>query len=97
MAEVSERMSAAALKRLLKAFNAHDTDAVMSFFVDDCVLEMPRGPDPWGRTNGGTGPGAPRSCEQIRWDPDSTTAMTATGLLGIAAAPNGFDRDDHGG
>ena len=40
MAEASERMSAAALKRLLEAFNAHDIDAVMSFFVDDCVLEM---------------------------------------------------------
>jgi hypothetical protein len=22
---------------------------VMSFFTDDCVLEMPRGPHPWGR------------------------------------------------
>src|SRR5919108_4587740 len=49
MAEVSERISAAALKRLLEAFNAHDIDAVMSFFVEDCVLEMPRGPEPWGR------------------------------------------------
>src|SRR5947209_15260161 len=49
MAEASERVSAALLKRLLEAFNAHDLDAVMSFFVDDCVLEMPRGPDPWGR------------------------------------------------
>ena len=49
MAEVSERISAATLKRLLEAFNAHDIDAVMSFFVDDCVLEMPRGPEPWGR------------------------------------------------
>ena len=37
------------LERLLDAFNAHDLDAVMSFFVDDCVMEMPRGPDPWGR------------------------------------------------
>lgn len=49
MAEVSGRISAATLKRLLDAFNAHDIDAVMSFFVDDCVLEMPRGPEPWGR------------------------------------------------
>jgi ketosteroid isomerase-like protein len=49
MAEVSRRISAAGLKRLLEAFNAHDIDAVMSFFVDDCVLEMPRGPDAWGR------------------------------------------------
>jgi ketosteroid isomerase-like protein len=37
------------LARLLAAFNAHDLDAVMSFFVDDCVLEMPRGPDLCGR------------------------------------------------
>ena len=37
------------LQRLLDAFNAHDLDAVMSFFVDDPVLEMPRGPHPWGR------------------------------------------------
>jgi ketosteroid isomerase-like protein len=37
------------LERLLDAFNAHDIDAVMSFFADDCILEMPRGPDPWGR------------------------------------------------
>ena len=49
MADASERISAATLERLLDAFNAHDIDAVMSFFVDDCVLEMPRGPDPWGR------------------------------------------------
>jgi ketosteroid isomerase-like protein len=37
------------LRRLLDAFNAHDLDAVMSFFADDAVLELPRGPHPWGR------------------------------------------------
>jgi ketosteroid isomerase-like protein len=37
------------LERLLDAFNAHDLDAVMEFFADDCVLEMPRGADPSGR------------------------------------------------
>jgi ketosteroid isomerase-like protein len=37
------------LQRLLDAFNAHDPDAVMSFFADDPVLELPRGPDLWGR------------------------------------------------
>jgi ketosteroid isomerase-like protein len=37
------------LRRLVDAFNAHDLDAVMSFFSDDCVLEMPRGQEPWGR------------------------------------------------
>jgi len=37
------------LKRFLAAFNAHDLDAVMSFFADDCELLMPRGSDPWGQ------------------------------------------------
>jgi len=37
------------LKKLVDAFNAHDLDRIMSFFAEDAVLEMPRGPDPWGR------------------------------------------------
>ena len=36
------------LKQLCEAFNAHDLDRIMSFFADDCVLETPRGSDPWG-------------------------------------------------
>jgi ketosteroid isomerase-like protein len=36
------------LKAVLHAFNAHDLDRIMSFFSTDCVLEMPRGRDPWG-------------------------------------------------
>jgi ketosteroid isomerase-like protein len=36
------------LKELVSAFNAHELDRIMEFFVDDCVLETPRGPDPWG-------------------------------------------------
>jgi ketosteroid isomerase-like protein len=42
-------VTAKTLERLVGAFNAHDLDAVMSFFAGDCVLEMPRGPEPWGR------------------------------------------------
>jgi steroid delta-isomerase-like uncharacterized protein len=37
------------MRAFLDAFNRHDLDAIMHFFADDCVLEMPRGPDPWGR------------------------------------------------
>ena len=37
------------LKSVFDAFNAHDLDRIMSYFSEDCVLEMPRGPDPWGR------------------------------------------------
>ena len=37
------------LEQFLAAFNAHDVDAIMEFFTEDCVFETPRGPDPWGR------------------------------------------------
>jgi hypothetical protein len=36
------------LTELCEAFNAHDLDRIMAFFADDCVLEMPRGSQPWG-------------------------------------------------
>lgn len=36
-------------KAILDAFNAHDLDAIMEFFAEDCSLDMPRGPEPWGR------------------------------------------------
>jgi ketosteroid isomerase-like protein len=35
-------------ERLLEAFNDHDLDRIMTFFTDDCVLETPRGSQPWG-------------------------------------------------
>ena len=45
----------ARLRDLVEAFNAHDLDRIMVFFTDDCVLEMPRGTDPWGtRCSGAT-------------------------------------------
>jgi ketosteroid isomerase-like protein len=37
------------LRSFLDAFNRHDLDAIMDFFAEDCVFEMPRGPEPWGR------------------------------------------------
>ena len=36
------------LNEICDAFNAHDLDRIMTFFADDCVLEMPRGNRPWG-------------------------------------------------
>jgi ketosteroid isomerase-like protein len=45
----SNEASEQTLEDVLAAFNAHDLEAVMSFFADDCILEMPRGSDPWGR------------------------------------------------
>ncbi len=37
------------LQALLDAFNAHDVDAILAFFTEDCVFDMPRGPAPGGR------------------------------------------------
>ena len=31
------------LQALLDAFNAHDVDAIMAFFTEDCVFDTPRG------------------------------------------------------
>lgn len=36
------------LAALCESFNAHDLDSIMQFFADDCVLEMPKGTEPWG-------------------------------------------------
>ncbi len=41
-------MTIATLQAITAAFNAHDLDAIMSYFADDATLDMPRGPDPWG-------------------------------------------------
>jgi ketosteroid isomerase-like protein len=51
----TSKVTAETLRRLRDAINAHDLDAVMSFFTDDCVLELPRGPHPWGRRFQGRG------------------------------------------
>ncbi|HEX6004876.1 MAG TPA: nuclear transport factor 2 family protein [Burkholderiales bacterium] len=47
---MSERsISPETAKALVDAFNAHDLDAIMQFFADECSLDMPRGPEPWGQ------------------------------------------------
>lgn len=43
-----ETITVSTLKDFLAAFNAHDLDAIMQFFADDCELCMPRGEAPWG-------------------------------------------------
>lgn len=41
------------LKQLCEAFNEHNLDQIMSHFAEDCVLEMPRGSQPWGSRSEG--------------------------------------------
>ena len=44
-----ESISAETLKAIADAFNAHDLEAIMEFFSDDCSLDTPRGPESWGQ------------------------------------------------
>jgi len=48
---VSEQpaVTVATLKAIAEAFNRHDLEGVLGFFAEECVLEMPRGKDPWGQ------------------------------------------------
>ena len=39
----SAELATPSLPGLLDAFNAHDVDAIMSFFTEDCVFDTPRG------------------------------------------------------
>ena len=39
----------AMLREVLDAFNAHDLDAIMRHFAEDCSFDMPRGSEPWGQ------------------------------------------------
>lgn len=65
------------LQAFLDAFNAHDVDAVMSFFTEDCVFDMPRGPAPGGAHAEGK--------EAVR-------ALLATRFTGIPDVRYGDDR-----
>lgn len=38
----------AMLQRFLRAWNAHDVDAIMADMTEDAVFEASFGPDPWG-------------------------------------------------
>jgi ketosteroid isomerase-like protein len=39
----------ARLAAVLDGFNAHDADAIVAHFTEDCVFEKPRGPDACGQ------------------------------------------------
>lgn len=42
-------LSVETLKTIADAFNRHDLAAIMEFFAEDCSMNLPRGPDPWGQ------------------------------------------------
>jgi ketosteroid isomerase-like protein len=48
MTSTAGAVTAETMKEVLDAFNRHDVDAIMTFFADDCVMDLPRGASPWG-------------------------------------------------
>ena len=88
---VSEKpaISAATLNAILEAFNRHDLEGVLDFFAEECVLEMPRGRDPWDTAS------SAKTRSGTVWPVDSrvfpmcTTARTATGCVVTEASRNG--------
>lgn len=49
----NDSVTVGTLQEILDAFNRHDLDAIMEFFAEDSVFDMPRGPSPWGRRYAG--------------------------------------------
>jgi ketosteroid isomerase-like protein len=45
---VDRRQIVSILDGLAEAFNAHDLDRIMSYFAEDCSLDLPRGSEPHG-------------------------------------------------
>jgi steroid delta-isomerase-like uncharacterized protein len=45
----TQGVSIETLDALMDAFNAHDLDAIMTYFADDCSFDTSQGPEPWGR------------------------------------------------
>jgi hypothetical protein len=85
----SGRATIETLQRLLDAFNAHDLDAVMSFFVDDPVLELPRGPHPRGRRFQGREEVRSGLASRFAGLPDVHYGGTVTGSAATGAARSG--------
>ncbi len=45
---MSNGVSVEVLQTIVDAFNDHDLDRIMEFVADDCDVDMPRGPSPFG-------------------------------------------------
>ena len=44
----AQAVTVAAMEEVLAAFNRHDLEAIMAYFTEDAVLEMPRGAESFG-------------------------------------------------
>lgn len=86
---MNNAITIATLKEFLAAFNAHDLDAIMEFFSEDCELCMPRGKDPWGTRYNEKPAVREGLAARFVGIPTSTMVKTVTGWLATLASPRG--------
>jgi hypothetical protein len=67
----------------------HDVDEIMSFFVEDCEFDTPRGPAPRGRQLRGKREARGESLIDSVGSRTSATATTSTGRARTGAYPSG--------
>ena len=84
---MSQKVTLDALKGFMDAFNNHDLDAIMDFFSDDCSLDMPRGPDAWGKRFNGKAAVREGLAQRFKGLPDvhySEDRHWVSGSLGVS-------------
>ena len=59
------------LKNFLDAHNSHNVDSIMEFFAEDCSMDLPRGPNPWGTRLIGKKEVREAYVSRFKWLPDS--------------------------
>ena len=72
------------LRAIVDAFNAHDLDAIMGYFAEDCSLDMPRGPDEWGQRFTGAAAVRDALASRFRGLPDVQLPVELLLLLVVA-------------
>jgi ketosteroid isomerase-like protein len=77
------------LKQFLDAFNQHDLDAIMEFFAEDCSMDMPRGPHPWGRRFIGKAQVREACASRFKGLPDAHYSHDRHYVCGNKDSPNG--------
>jgi ketosteroid isomerase-like protein len=78
------------LEAFVEAFNKHDLDEILSFFADDCVMDLPRGPNPWGGERLGRNKFEKAVSVGSKAYRMLTTVKTITGLWETWGSPSGL-------
>jgi ketosteroid isomerase-like protein len=70
------------LKKFLEAHNSHKVDSIMEFFAEDCSMDLPRGPNPWGTRLIGKKEVREAYVNRFKWLPDSHYGKDRHWVLG---------------